>query len=205
MLSYEKRLRDQGCSWVFGVDEAGRGPLAGPVVAAAVWLRQDRFSSRIDDSKKLTAAQRLAAFEEISRVCVYGVGVVNERVIDRVNILAATHLAMEQAVAELAGRLGIAAESAADADRVRVLVDGPIRLRCGFQSVPIVGGDALSLSIAAASIVAKVLRDRIMDIYDRILPGYGFSRHRGYPTGRHRQALRSMGKSFLHRRTFAGV
>jgi ribonuclease HII len=200
MLSYENRYRQEGCRWIFGVDEAGRGPLAGPVVAAAVWLRTDRFSSRIDDSKKLTAGQRTRAFEEISRCCVYGVGVVNERVIDRLNILVATHRAMEQAVSELAARLQVA-----DASSVRLLVDGPIRLNSGFACTPIIGGDAASLSIAAASIVAKVLRDRIMDIYDRILPGYGFAKHRGYPTAHHRGALRTLGRSFVHRRSFAGV
>jgi ribonuclease HII len=185
-----------GFDTIIGVDEAGRGPLAGPVVAAAVALKAENLRSRIDDSKKLTPGQREAAFLEISAKSAFGIGVVNEQVVDRVNILQATRLAMLQAVSSLIKKSG------ASNLRPCVLVDGNMPLDVGFPCRAIVGGDGKSKSIAAASILAKVSRDRIMCIYDRVYPGYGFLRHKGYPTSAHRRALKKLGPSPIHRRSF---
>ena len=200
MLPYERRCKKAGKEFIIGVDEAGRGPLAGPVVAAAVCLRRHTFKNRIDDSKRLSAAQRHAAYLEIVPNSFFGIGIVNELVIDRVNILVATQLAMEQAIAQLIGRVrDIRPET------VQVLIDGPVKLNLGYPMTCIIRGDQKVLSIAAASILAKVTRDRIMDIYDRIFPCYGFAQHKGYPTVRHRMAIRKFGKSRIHRMSFCGV
>lgn len=196
-LYYERKLIRNGCDIVIGVDEAGRGPLAGPVVAAAVVLRKCKFANRIDDSKKLTARQRQEAYFEIIGNAVYGVGVINEKVIDRVNILEATKLAMQQAVYMLMRRLGDHTGL-----NVHIIVDGNARFEAGYPCTPIVKGDSKSKSIACASIVAKVIRDRIMSRYDSLFPQYGFSRHKGYPTESHRQALKKFGPSAIHRLTF---
>jgi ribonuclease HII len=196
-LYYERKLIKNGCDIVIGVDEAGRGPLAGPVVAAAVVLRKRAFEHRIDDSKKLTARQRQEAYFEIIGDAVYGVGVINEKVIDRVNILEATKLAMQQAVYMLARRLGEHTGL-----NVHIIVDGNARFEAAFPCTPIVKGDSKSKSIACASIVAKVIRDRIMDRYDSRFPQYGFARHKGYPTESHRRALKKFGPSAIHRLTF---
>jgi ribonuclease HII len=196
VLYYERKFRRLGFDTIIGVDEAGRGPLAGPVVAAAVALKAKGFRSRIDDSKKLTPRQREAAFLEISAKSAFGIGIVNEQVIDRVNILQATRLAMLQAVGSLIKKFG------ASGARPCLIVDGNMPLDAGFPCQPIVGGDGRSKSIAAASILAKVSRDRIMSIYDRVYPGYGFLRHKGYPTSAHRRALKKLGPSPIHRKSF---
>jgi ribonuclease HII len=200
MLQYERRCKKAGKEMIIGVDEAGRGPLAGPVVAAAVCLRRHTFCNRIDDSKRLSASQRHAAYLEIVPNSFFGIGVVNESVIDRVNILVATQLAMEQAIENLIARLkNIRPET------IEVLIDGPVLLNVGFSMTRIIKGDQKVRSIAAASILAKVTRDRIMDIYDRIFPCYGFAQHKGYPTLKHRMAIRKFGKSRIHRKSFCGV
>lgn len=197
MLSYEKKYEAAGKHIVIGVDEAGRGPLAGPVVAAAVYLRKREFASRVDDSKKLSSAQRNAAYLEIIRNSVFGIGIVNEIVIDRVNILGATKLAMKQSVDMLVERLGQVSPG-----DIQVLVDGSVPVDAGYPVEAIVKGDQKSMSISAASIIAKVTRDRIMDIYDKVYPDYGFARHKGYPTQAHREAIKKLGRSVIHRISF---
>ncbi|MET0268929.1 MAG: ribonuclease HII, partial [Sphingomonas sp.] len=179
-----------------GVDEAGRGPLAGPVVAAAVVLDRARVPGGINDSKKLSAGARADLCAEIRAMAVVGVGVADVEEIDRLNILWATMLAMERAVAALV---------AAGTAPAMVLVDGNRCPRWAHASQAIVSGDALCLSIAAASIVAKHERDRMMLAQDAIHPGYGWARNKGYGTADHRAALTRLGPSPLHRRSFAPV
>ena len=198
MLYYEKKYEAAGKLITIGVDEAGRGPLAGPVVAAAVFLRKHAFCNRIDDSKRLSPSQRDAAFLEIESNSIFGIGIVNEIVIDRVNILGATKLAMQQAIGILLDKLG-----SFEPQTVQLLIDGPIKLELDFSSEAIIKGDQKSLSIAAASSLAKVTRARIMDIYDRIYPQYGFSRHKGYGTLNHRMAIKEFGRSRIHRVSFS--
>ncbi len=200
MLYYERKFGKEGKSLIIGVDEAGRGPLAGPVVAAAVWLKTFSFTNRVDDSKKLSHIQRERAFLEIIEKSVFGVGIINEKVIDRVNILKATQFAMERAIAELLVRIGTF-----QAAKAQLLVDGPVKLDVSLPVANIIKGDAKSKSIASASIIAKVTRDRLMDIYDRIFPQYGFKQHRGYPTEAHRAAIKKFGSTTFHRQSFYGV
>jgi len=197
MLYYERKLKKQGFNLIIGVDEAGRGPLAGPVVAAAVALKTTNFKNRIDDSKKLTAEARQKAFGEITKKSIFGVSVVSEKIIDRVNILQATRRAMQQAVISLTNNL-----KGLDSLSIHVIVDGNMSLDLDWPCTDIIKGDAKSKSIAAASILAKVTRDRIMQKYDSIYPEYGFARHKGYPTERHREALRKIGPSTIHRKSF---
>lgn len=181
---------------VAGVDEAGRGPLAGPVVAAAVaWRAPPAGLGALDDSKRLAPAARQRLYDMLCahpEAVAIGVGAVGPRGIDRVNIYEASRLAMARAL----GRLPEAPEW--------VLTDCmPLQWGCPVESL--VRGDQRSLSVAAASVVAKVLRDRYMDAVDRQYPQYGFSRHRGYPTPAHRAALARWGACPAHRLTFAGV
>jgi len=200
MRYYERTYRKRGKTVIIGVDEAGRGPLAGPVVAAAVCLKKNSFDNRIDDSKKLSVSRRLAAYLEIIAHSSYGIGIVNEAVIDRLNILNATRCAMEQAIERLICRLpGFRPEE------VHILIDGPVRIDTVFSNTRIIKGDQKDRSIAAASILAKVTRDRIMSIYDSIFPSWGFIQHKGYPTKRHRRAIERFGRSRIHRISFCGV
>ncbi|MGF7148995.1 ribonuclease HII [Sphingomonas zeicaulis] len=177
---------------IAGVDEAGRGPLAGPVVAAAVVLCPQGIVG-LDDSKKLTAARREALFVQIREHCVVGVGIATVAEIDEINILWATMLAMTRAV-EALGR---------EVDEV--LVDGNRCPDWRWRSRAIVGGDALEPSISAASIIAKVTRDRMMVEADAHYPGYGWSSNKGYGAPVHLEALRRLGPTPLHRRSFAPV
>jgi len=197
VLSYERKLKLKGYDLIIGVDEAGRGPLAGPVVAAAVWLKDFRFSHRIDDSKKLTPAKRKAAFFEIKSKSLYAIAAVNHVQIDRINILQATILAMQKAIAELAKQL-----TPGELKRVFVLIDGNLRFKLDLPYQSIVGGDGKSLSIAAASILAKVRRDQIMAAYHKIYPQYEFIKHKGYPTQLHRAILKEKGPTTIHRKSF---
>lgn len=183
---------------IIGVDEVGRGPLAGPVVAAAVALKGGRFRNRIDDSKKLSPRSREKAFREIISKSLFGIGIINEKIIDRLNILEATKMAMAQAVQSLLDK-----QDTGKSKRIHILVDGGVKFGCGLPVTNIIKGDAKSKSIASASIVAKVIRDRIMSVYDRMYPEYGFSQHKGYPTQRHRMALKKVGLSFIHRKSFS--
>lgn len=195
-LEWEDRLAERGLHPVAGIDEAGRGCLAGPVVAGAVILPPGWSLAGLDDSKKLTPRQRDFLFDQIERSEVtWAVGIATAAEIDCINILRATHLAMARALEALC------------VHRVpgHALVDG---LRVGGLSVEhtaIVGGDGISLSIAAASVMAKVTRDRMMCAYDREYPGYDFSRHKGYGTREHLAALRRTGPCAIHRRSFAPV
>ncbi|WP_019833862.1 ribonuclease HII [Sphingomonas sp. PR090111-T3T-6A] len=177
-----------------GVDEAGRGPLAGPVVAAAVILDRRRVPRGIDDSKKLSEAAREGLYDRIVRSSTgWGVGIVDVEEIDRLNIYHATMLAMNRAV----DALGV--------DPGMVLVDGNALPKWRHPATAIVSGDALSRSIAAASIIAKVTRDRMMLDYDGQYPGYGWRQNKGYGTAEHRAALIELGPTPLHRRSFAPV
>jgi len=197
---YERKLRKDGYELIIGVDEVGRGPLAGPVVAAAVALGEQRFKNRIDDSKKLSPSSREKAFYEIIRNSLFGIGIVGEKVIDRLNILEATRIAMQQAVESLLSKIG-----AARSRHIHILVDGNIEFKTKAPLTSIIKGDAKSKSIASASIVAKVIRDRIMSLYDRIYPEYGFSQHKGYPTGLHFDRLRKFGPCLIHRMSFCSA
>ncbi|HOH72287.1 MAG TPA: ribonuclease HII [Syntrophales bacterium] len=191
MNYFEERARQRGFRLIAGIDEAGRGPLAGPVVAAAVVL-PDRYSHPdINDSKKLTSRSRELLFEVIrTDALAVGIGVVDSRVIDELNILRATLLAMREAVADL--------QVVPDC----LLVDGNQSVPLEIPQETIVKGDGRSVSIAAASIVAKVSRDRIMEIYHRQFPYYNFFKNKGYGTAEHRRAIREHGFCKIHRRSF---
>ncbi|MCI7223867.1 MAG: ribonuclease HII [Fusobacterium gastrosuis] len=185
---------------VIGVDEAGRGPLAGPVVAAAVKLKKySEVLDEINDSKKLTEKKREKLYDIIVENFEIGVGVVSAIEIDEVNILNATFLAMRKALCELQDKLK-------DYERNIVLVDGNFKIReYKGEQVPIVKGDAKSLSIAAASIIAKVTRDRMMRELDKVYPNYDFSKHKGYGTKKHVEVLKKMGPiKGIHRNSFLG-
>jgi len=197
VLRYERKLKKLGFDLVIGVDEAGRGPLAGPVVAAAVLLKSCEFSNRIDDSKKLSPERRKKAFFEIKKKSLCAVASVNHLRIDRINILQATILAMQKAVSGLTSQL-----SPAELKRVFIIIDGNMRVGLSLPYKSIVRGDAKSLSIAASSILAKVHRDAIMEKFHKLYPEYGFDKHKGYPTAEHRRILRSIGPSAIHRKTF---
>jgi len=188
-----RRLAREEARWageratVAGVDEAGRGPLAGPVIAAAVILDLSRKWDGMDDSKQLTAEERESLYARVLEGArAFAWAAAGPRVIDRLNIRRATHRAMASAVR----RLGLEPEL--------VLVDG-------HETLAVVGGDGKCLSIAAASIVAKVIRDRLMERLDRVWPAYGFARHKGYGTAEHLDALRAHGPCPLHRWSFAPV
>lgn len=200
MLYYERKLKKKGYNLIIGVDEAGRGPLAGPVVAAAVVLKTTRFQNRIDDSKRLTPQQRDRAFLEIIQKSIFGIGIVNERIIERINILQSTSKAMEEALRMLMAKL-----ESRKRYHIHIIVDGNIKLDINLPITNIIRGDAKSKSIASASILAKVTRDRIMSLYDRIYPRYGFAQHKGYATKVHRSALARYGLCSIHRMSFCHV
>ena len=202
MLRFERQAWEAGHRRVAGVDEAGRGPLAGPVVAAAltfdrafVLAEECGSLTGLTDSKQLTAAQRDFFYERLiaSPAVEVGLGIADVEEIDRINILNATHLAMARALLSLANL------------PEHALVDGLFVPGLPCSSTPIVDGDAKSLSIAAASVIAKVTRDRMMKDLDRQYPGYGFAVHKGYGTKAHTQALLEHGPSPVHRRTFRPV
>lgn len=182
----------QGIRDVCGIDEAGRGPWAGPVVAAAVVLNPDDIPPGLRDSKKLKEAQREALFEPIMRRARVGIGIAEVDRIDRDNILQATFWAMAQALSRIDG-VALA------------LVDGNRAPKLPCKTHTIIEGDTKSLSIAAASIIAKVTRDRIMIAHDAAYPLYGFARHKGYGTPFHQEALTQHGPCPLHRKSFAPV
>jgi ribonuclease HII len=194
-LRHEDALRAGGCGRIAGIDEAGRGPLAGPVVAAAVILPASYSHCVLNDSKQLTERQRGNLHGELttSPEIVWSVAVVEVDEIDRLNILRATHEAMRRAVAALA------------APPDHALIDGLPVHPFPLPQTALVGGDALSLSIAAASVIAKVTRDRLMLALDAAHPGYGFAQHKGYGTPQHLATLRAHGPCAIHRRSFAPV
>jgi ribonuclease HII len=189
-LLYENQAHSAGFQTVCGIDEAGRGPLAGPVFAAAVILPEGFAVEGIDDSKKLTPKKREALFGEIAKNAIWGIGFATEGEIDQVNILQATFLAMKRAFDALNVRPDFA------------LVDGNQMPSLGVKTQTVIRGDSLSESVAAASILAKVSRDRLMVEIDRIYPEYGFAKHKGYGTAYHRAMLKKYGPCPVHRRTF---
>lgn len=196
---FERNLYQQGYSWVAGVDEAGRGPLAGPVVAACVILPRDGDHSIFRDSKLLTARRRTILFDTLQCYgAILGVGFANPREIEQINILQASLLAMRRAMEDCASHNDGCLPD-------YLLVDGGFQVPAPVGQLTLVKGESKSASIAAASIIAKVTRDRFMADSHRQYPQYGFLRHQGYPTKEHRQAIRDYGPCPLHRRTFRGV
>lgn len=190
VLKIEKALHEEGFSIIAGVDESGRGPLAGPVVASAVIVKDISFSVDIRDCKRLTSLARSRAFDEILRYSYVGISIINQQEIDKLNIYQASILAMRQAVCNL---------------RVRpdcLLVDGPYKIDDSIKNISVIGGDTTSLSIACASIVAKVVRDRIMEKMDSLYPLYGFKNHKGYGTKKHLKSIKKHGPSPIHRLSF---
>ncbi|MBQ0026804.1 MAG: ribonuclease HII [Lachnospiraceae bacterium] len=190
MRMYEQKYSE--FQYICGIDEAGRGPLAGPVVAAACILPADCEILYLNDSKKLSEKRRELLFEEIKEKAIsYGIGVISEQDIDEINILQATFKAMRLAVSQLA----VSPEL--------ILVDGSMRIPdMTIRQIPIVKGDARSVSIAAASILAKVTRDHLMISYADLYPDYGFERNKGYGSAEHIAAIKSLGPCEIHRRTF---
>ena len=191
MNTFEKLANCEGYRCIAGVDEAGRGPLAGPVVAAAVIFPPTYQNSEIDDSKKLTARKRDELYKVILEEAIaVGVGVAEADVIDRINILQASLQAMREAVMDLSITPDF------------ILIDGLHTIALNTPQKALVKGDALSVSIAAASIIAKVSRDRIMEIYHRQFPQYNFLQNKGYGTAEHRKILQEIGMCKIHRRSF---
>ena len=194
MRDHEREAEHSGYRSVAGVDEAGRGPLAGPVVAAAVVLPPELSLPGLRDSKKMSPALREILYDQIIEKCTgFGIGQVDERTIDEINILQAALLAMKKAVEQLP----------APADML--LIDGNRGIECDTDQKTIIGGDDASLSIAAASVLAKVTRDRLMERYHEQYPQYEFSRHKGYGTRLHRERIQQYGPCPIHRKTFKGV
>ena len=191
MREFENKYSD--LVYVAGIDEAGRGPLAGPVVAAAVILPKDIFLPFLNDSKKVTEKRRDVLFDEIKQNAIaYGIGIASNTLIDEINILQATYEAMREAINSL--------EKTPDV----LLVDAVHIPDINIKQVGIVKGDSKSVNIAAASILAKVTRDRIMVEYDKIYPEYGFASNKGYGTATHIAALKEVGPCAIHRKSFIG-
>lgn len=187
---YEKKAARTGYKRIAGIDEAGRGPLAGPVVASAVVIENSDFVERIDDSKKLTERMRERAFIDIMKRCDVGIGIVSSEDIDRFNIFNSTLLAMKRAVEDLKKKPDY------------LLIDGRMNVSCPQIRTYLIGGESLSVSIACASIIAKVFRDRLMIEEDRKYPQYGFKKHKGYGTKEHIANIREFGFCRIHRKTF---
>ncbi|MEX1329516.1 MAG: ribonuclease HII [Desulfobacterales bacterium] len=191
---FEKEAIGKGCRNIAGIDEAGRGPLAGPVVSAAVILPVRFRNSEITDSKKLSPPKRQRLYDVIYAQAVsIGIGIVDPIEIDRINILQASLLAMAMTVENLAPRPDY------------LLIDGIFPISSDLPQQPIAKGDALSISIAAASIIAKVTRDHLMQKYHHYYPQFDFPKHKGYPTQAHREAIRKYGYCPIHRKSFKGV
>lgn len=192
LCEFENEAYEKGYNSIAGIDEAGRGPLAGPVVAAAVILPKDALIEGVNDSKKISEKKREKLYGDIINNAIsWGVGIVDHTVIDEINILNATRRAMKLAIQNLSVRpdfILIDAEKKVDTD--------------GIPYIPIIKGDALSISIGAASIIAKVTRDRMMREYDKIFPMYGFEKHKGYGTKAHVEAIKEFGPCMIHRRSF---
>ena len=189
MYIYERKYAD--FSYICGIDEVGRGPLAGPVVAGAVILPKDCDILYLNDSKKLSEKMREALYDEIMEKAVAtGIGIVGPQRIDEINILQATYEAMRMAI----GKLRVQPD---------LLLNDAVKIpEVATRQVPIIKGDAKSASIAAASIIAKVTRDRLMEQYEEVLPGYGFASNKGYGSAEHIQAIKELGATPIHRQTF---
>ena len=196
MSTFEERFSE---FTIAGVDEAGRGPLAGPVVAGCVVLDRSKEILYVNDSKKLSEKKRNELYDEIiEKACAYGVGIVDEKIIDEINILEATHIAMKKAYEEAnkmyRERFG---------KNINMLFVDALKIKkVDIKQVSIVHGDALSISVASASIIAKVTRDRMMIEYDKKYPEYGFAKHKGYGTKAHIDAIKKYGACELHRKSF---
>ena len=189
MFSFEREYADRQS--ICGIDEVGRGPFAGPVVAAAVILPKDCDILYLNDSKKLSEKKRELLYDEIyEKAVAIGIGMSSEKVIDEINILQATYKAMQQAISKLSVKPDLLLNDAVTIPEVDI------------EQVPIIKGDAKSASIAAASIVAKVTRDRMMKEYDAVYPGYDFAKNKGYGTAEHVAALKKFGPTPIHRRSF---
>ena len=195
LYSFDRQIRNEGYHAIAGADEAGRGPWAGPVVAAIVIMPAEKYIADVNDSKKLTPSARETVFPLITSSCIaYATGIIEHHIIDEINILQATYAAFKQAFTGLSHAVDI------------LLIDGintvpgiPVRQR------PYINGDARSYSIACASIIAKVTRDRIMKQCDREYPGWGFAQHKGYGTKQHHEALKTIGVSPIHRKSYKPV
>jgi ribonuclease HII len=196
---HERLAKRNGFKIVIGVDEVGRGPLAGPVVVAASWLHTWAFKERITDSKKLSALERQRAFDEIKKKGAYGIGVVYEDAVDAINITQAAKRAADVAVSTLISQLKTLHPSF---QNTFLLFDGSLSSSLGYFSKEIIGGDGKSLSIASASIIAKVFRDQMMEFYDALYPRYGFKDHKGYGTRMHLKNISRFGLCSIHRKTF---
>lgn len=188
----EEEIYNAGVEKICGIDEAGRGPLAGPVVVAAVIMPRESFIEGVNDSKKVSEKKRETLYEQIiNEAIAWGVGIIDQKEIDEINILNATKKGLTMAIKELKVKPD------------RIIVDALDRIdTLGIPYTPIIKGDAKCYSIAAASIIAKVTRDRIMRQWDEIYPMYGFEKHKGYGTAMHMQAIREYGLCPLHRRSF---
>jgi ribonuclease HII len=194
LWAFEKKARSSGYSMIAGIDEAGRGPLAGPVVSAAVILPQSFSVPHITDSKKLSPKRRDDLYERIyEHAESIGIGIVDATEIDRINILHAALLSMAISVKKLSPAPEF------------LLIDGTFPIDSELPQKPVIKGDLLSISVACASIIAKVTRDRLMQRYHEDYPWYGFDRHKGYPTKAHKEAIRKHGCCFIHRKSFKGV
>lgn len=192
---YEDKVKVKGYYYIAGIDEAGRGPGAGPVVASAVRIPDyiiPTLMGKVKDSKKLSAKRREELFEMITNTCDYGIGIIDNNIVDEVNILEATKLAMRKAISDL--------------EYVDyVLIDGTVKLDIDLPQQQIIKGDNLSISIAAASIVAKVTRDEIMKMLHNVYPIYGWNKNKGYLTKHHIKAIQEYGTTEFHRRSFSKV
>lgn len=192
LKEYENKLHEQGIEFIAGIDEAGRGPLAGPVVVGAAIMKPDSFIEGVNDSKKISESKREKLYEQITEEAIaWSVGIVTEKEIDEMNILNATKKALERALEGLTVR------------PQRLVVDALEHIDTkGIPYTSVIKGDAKIYSISAASIIAKVTRDRIMREYEEVYPEYGFAKHKGYGTAMHIQAIKEHGPCPLHRKTF---
>ncbi len=205
MFDIEKEIINQHYDFIIGIDESGRGPLAGPVVSSAVAVKAreflevtQSFKSKIKDSKKLTFPKRVQAYNEIGEKLKIGLGLCSAEIIDKINILEATKLSMLRAISSLCRSVPEISESNAF-----ILIDGNISLNTAFCYNGIVRGDSKCFLVSCASIVAKVVRDEIMLAYDFIYPDYGFSQHKGYGTKNHMSVIKKNGVVDIHRKSFS--
>ena len=188
----ENKLYDQGIEYICGIDEAGRGPLAGPVVVGAVIMPKDSFIEGVNDSKKISEKKREKIYDQILEEAIaYSIGVIDRDVIDDINILNATKLGVKKAVSTLKQRPEV------------IMVDALTGIDTdGIPYISVVKGDAKNYSIAAASIIAKVTRDRMMKEWDEVYPDYGFAKHKGYGTAEHIRVIKEKGPCIIHRKSF---
>ncbi len=192
LKEFEKKLYDDGIKYIAGIDEAGRGPLAGPVVVGCVIMKPESFIEYVNDSKKVSETKREMLYEKITSEAIsWSIGIVDEKEIDEINILNATKKALTMAIDKLEVKPDIILVDALDKIDTR-----------GIKYISVIKGDAKIYSISAASIIAKVTRDRIMREYDEVYPEYGFGTHKGYGTAKHIQAIKEHGICNLHRKTF---